>query len=135
MEALRGNDDSLRHTARVGLARMRPEDQAAVAPTIIEWIREKDWQVRETAAKSLGALGPEVKTAIPALTGMLGDKDSSVREAAVQALKEMGPDAKPAVPALKQRLRDDDWAVRDAARSAVEDIESNREYVRNFWVP
>ncbi len=55
-----------------------------------------------------GAVLPEPKSAIPALTILLTDKSDNVRWAAAKTLGKIGPEARSAVPALTELLRDKD---------------------------
>jgi HEAT repeat protein len=65
-------------------------------------------------------MGPEAKTAVPALTELLKDDDEWVRRAAAWALGKIGPEAKTATPALTELLRDK-W-VRQTAASTLGNI-------------
>ena len=112
-----------------------------------ELLRDKDWHVREVAAKRLQQMGPEAKSAIPALTELLQDEHVEVWMAAAGALKTIGPEAvsaltnllqdrkrrlgaahalgmigseaKGAVPALTNMLVDNDFEARLAAAEAL----------------
>jgi HEAT repeat protein len=67
------------------------KDKAAV-PLLAERLRsDRDPEVREWAARSLGDLGPAAKPALPALEGALADVEDAVREAAGKALKKVDP--------------------------------------------
>ena len=82
--------------------------------------------VRALAAEALGQMGPEAKTAVPALTEMLDDRVADVRRSAAAALGKMGPEARPAVPALKKAAEDidEDDSVRKTAAEALTRIGS-----------
>ncbi len=66
-----------------------PRVQLYEGKTLSEWIalsKDKDENVRRDAASVLGNIGPEAKTAVPALKGLLKDKDENIRCAADEAL-------------------------------------------------
>jgi HEAT repeat protein len=66
-------------------------------PDMIEALKDKETTVRAAAAKNLGLVDPDPKTAVPALVDLMkNDKEESVRMAAIQGLGAMGPSAKPA---------------------------------------
>ena len=64
----------------------------------MELLQDKNGAVRLAAAWALGKIGPDAKTAVPALTKLLKDKRSDVRRAAAFSLGEIGPEAKTAIP-------------------------------------
>lgn len=79
----------------------------------------RDWDLPETAARSLGRIG---SAAVPELTKQLTDRDPEVRERAANVLARIGPSAKQAVPDLVAALEDDDQAVRKSAALALGQI-------------
>ena len=60
-----------------------PKQETAV-PALTELFSDEDWKIQKTAAEALGSIGPDAKTAIPFLTGLL--QDPNVRNAALDAL-------------------------------------------------
>ena len=56
------------------------------------------WYVRDADVDALGEIGPEAKSAVPALTKMLGDKDRATRRAAIGVLGKIGLAAGTAAP-------------------------------------
>ena len=70
------------------------------------------------------AIGPDAKTAIPALAQLLQDKDEAVRSAVTSALAEIGigPEAKAAIPAFAELLWDKENPARSDAIGALVDI-------------
>jgi HEAT repeat protein len=62
--------------------------------------------VRGFAAFSLGTLGPDASSAVPALADALRFEDAYTRGGAATALAKMGPAARDAVPALVRGLQD-----------------------------
>jgi len=72
--------------------------------------------VRMAAARALGIIGPEARSAVPALVGALRDKEAGVRWEAAEALGRIGRDS---VPALIEGLWDRDVKVRHTAVYAL----------------
>lgn len=67
------------------------KDKRAI-PLLVERLRQdRDAEVREWAARSLGDLGLAAKAAIPELESALSDTAGGVREAAGRALKKIDP--------------------------------------------
>ena len=110
--------------ARRETARRLGEDGAKGVPALIELLNDKDGEVRELAAGSLGQIGPEAKAAVPALIELLKDKGdrSGTRDSASMALGRIGPDAKEAIPALTELLRESHESVRRPAANALAGI-------------
>ena len=87
-----------------------------------EWIQtlsHRDADVRDSACHALGALGPDAKTAVPALIATLRDQDRYVRRSAAHAIGQIGPAVVSAVPALMKGLRDQEESVRRWAASSL----------------
>lgn len=123
-----------------------------------QWLRSEVGPInqaeksRQAAARALGMLGPQAKSAaprlaqaledpapevaweaaqalsrigvegIPGLRGALSSESASVRQRAATALSLMGPAAEPAISALLERLDDKDAGVGDAAAYALSAI-------------
>jgi HEAT repeat protein len=83
------------------LAQFGPE---AVLPTLKELLDDEDAQARRGAAKGLGLLRAEAKTAIPELIAALQDESWDVRLSVTEALGAIGPEAAVAVPDLIRLL-------------------------------
>jgi HEAT repeat protein len=84
---------------RIVAARLLPDrkgDAAQVVPALIEALKDKDGDVRWSAAIGLGYFGEQAKEAIPSLQAAQRDRDARVREAAGVALTRIDPDAFPA---------------------------------------
>src|SRR5262249_6959938 len=64
----------------------RRGDAAQVVPALIEALKDKDGDVRRSAALGLGSFGEQARDAIPALQMARHDRDGRVREAAGIAL-------------------------------------------------
>src|SRR5438874_1045867 len=85
---------------------------------LIKQLKNTDSDMRREAAKKLGELGADAKTAGPALIAAAKtDKDLFVRRFAAQALGEVGADPKLAVPVLSGLLKE---AVKDAVSALKE---------------
>jgi HEAT repeat protein len=61
-----------------------------VLPVLERALKDKDGQVRATAACALGWIRPSARSTIPLLTQASRDADKRVREAAAEALKRLG---------------------------------------------
>jgi hypothetical protein len=88
-------------------------------------LNNSDYRVRKKAVESLGNVGADNPSTVPALIGALEDRDARVRGEAVLALLKIGPEAAEAVPALRKSLKDKDAKVRDYASKALERIEAS----------
>ena len=83
--------------------------------------------LRETAAESLGWIGPGVKDAVPALLDVLtDDADGRVRTGAAFGLGRIKQDADAIVSALRKALKDKDAGVRHAAAHALGEVGPGR---------
>ncbi len=85
------DSDVLRWAATQALARIRPAGIAA----LIELSADKNPAVRRQVVGELGIIGPEAKSAIPALERSLNDDDEAVRQRAGIALPRIDPHWKP----------------------------------------
>jgi HEAT repeat protein len=71
----------------------RQGDAAQVVPALIEALKDKEGDIRLSAAIGLGGFGERAKEAIPALQAAQHDRDARVREAAGKALSRIDPEA------------------------------------------
>ncbi len=85
----------------------------------IAGLSDRDWQVRRSAAESLGDSGSTDKAVVAVLTTALKDPDSRVRRSAADALGNIGEKARSAIPALVEVLDDIDPSVVAAAARAT----------------
>jgi len=79
---------------RVIAVRLLPErkgDAAQTVPALIDALKDKENDIRRSAAIGLGSLGDSAKEAIPALQAAQSDRDARVREAAGIALSRIDP--------------------------------------------
>jgi HEAT repeat protein len=91
IEDLKGSDERDRLIA-VRLLPLRKAESAKVVPALIDALKDKENDIRLSAAIGLGTLGEEARDAIPALqqTAESGH-DSRVRKAAATALSRIDP--------------------------------------------
>jgi HEAT repeat protein len=73
-------------TIAVRTLALRKGDAAQVVPALIEALKDKEGDIRRSAALGLGSFGQQAKDAIPALEAAKSDRDARVREAAAIAL-------------------------------------------------
>ncbi len=79
----------------VRLLPRRPQDAVKIVPALVGSLKDKDADVRWSAAIGLGYYGIEAKDAIPALQVAARDRDARVREGARVALSRIDPDQFP----------------------------------------
>jgi HEAT repeat protein len=85
---------SSREGDRIRAVRLLPQregDATRIVPALIESLKDKQGDVRWSAAIGLGYFGEEARDAIPALQQAQRDRDARVREAAGVALSRIDP--------------------------------------------
>lgn len=97
IEDLKSPQDKDRLIA-VRLLPQRKSDAAKIVPAMTEALKDKEGDVRLSAAIGLGYFGEQAKEAIPALQEAQRDRDARVREAAGVALSRIDPARFPAPP-------------------------------------
>ncbi len=93
-EELIGDLKASEERARIIAVRSLPqrkEDAAQVVPALIEALKDRDGDVRRSAALGLGSFGEQARDAIPALQEAKKDRDARVRAAAGVALSRIDP--------------------------------------------
>ncbi|HEY1272244.1 MAG TPA: HEAT repeat domain-containing protein [Gemmataceae bacterium] len=93
-DELIGDLKSAQEGDRIKAARLlqgRKGDAAKVVPALIESLKDKEGDVRWSAAIGLGYFGEEAKDAIPALQAAQRDRDARVRKGAGVALSRIDP--------------------------------------------
>jgi HEAT repeat protein len=95
LEDLKSSEERERLIA-VRLLPQRKGDAAQVVPALIGALKDKEGDIRRSAAIGLGAFGEEAGDAIPALQAAQRDRDARVREAAGVALSRIDPARFPA---------------------------------------
>ena len=91
---------------RIVAVRLLPErkaDAAKIVPAIIESLRDKDGDVRQSAAIGLGLFGEDARPAAAGLQAAEKDRDARVRRAAGVALSRIDPTLTPQTDPTKQR--------------------------------
>jgi HEAT repeat protein len=121
IQALNVMDRDVHELAVSGLIKIG----AAAIPALIEALKDKDNQIRISAAWALGSIGETAKAAIPALIEALKDHNSRFRAIAGEALGAIGGEAKAAIPALMEALKDKDRIVRRSAAEALKRISTS----------
>jgi len=92
LEDLKGAEERDRLIA-VRLLPQRTQDAAQAIPALMVALKDKEGDIRRSAAIGLGTLGEQAKDAVPALQAALRDRDARVREAAGKALSRIDPAA------------------------------------------
>jgi HEAT repeat protein len=87
----------------VRLLPQRKGEAAKIVPALIEALKDKNGDIRWSAAIGLGYFGEQAKDAIPALQAAQHDRDARVREAAGIALSRIDPQKFPASAARSAR--------------------------------
>ncbi len=85
----------------LALARVGPD----AVPPLVEWLRDADPELRNSAATALALIGPAARPAVPALIGMLKDAEAANRREAAIALGSIGPGASDAAVPLVEFLK------------------------------
>jgi len=108
---LRDKSPRTRLHAVKALGQLRHKAKDA-APLLIEVLSDREFDVADAAARSLGQLGP---AALPELRAALDSNFSVVRLGAAEALGDIGPEAKDTIPRLRSLMLNDDKAGKSAA--------------------
>lgn len=91
---------------RIVAVRLLPErkgDAAKIVPAMIECLKDKQGDVRLSAAIGLGTFGEEATSAIPELQAAEKDRDARVRRAASVALSRIDPTLPKSEPAKQPK--------------------------------
>src|SRR5258708_1641102 len=84
-------------------------DDSAELTQILKDLRSNEAVKKRQAASSVGSLGSNARSAVPALVTMLDkDRDALVRRNLAEALGKIGGDSRVVVPALAKSLKDSD---------------------------
>ncbi len=87
----------------IRLLPQRQEDTAKIVPAMIECLKDKQGDVRLSAAIGLGSFGKDAELAIPELQAAKKDHDARIRRAASVALSRIDPKFAPNGDENKQR--------------------------------
>jgi len=99
----------------------------AVVSALSRVLSDNEVAFRKRAAETLGRIGPDAKTAVPALVTAL--EDGEVGLSAIEALTRIGPGAQAATRPLLKLLKHKDERVRGAATRALGDVGAKPEEV------
>ena len=88
-------------------------------PVLLEALKHPSPQVRAAAAKALGGMGREAKSAAEPLFALASDTEAPVRAAALRALVALGASSEKLKPLLDTALRDAAPEVRRAAAAGL----------------
>jgi HEAT repeat protein len=89
LKARQDPDADVRLSAACALVRIDPEQAKDVIPDLTTGLKAPEWWVRAGAARALGTIGPNAKTAFPALAACLNDPIKPVRKESAAALKQL----------------------------------------------
>jgi HEAT repeat protein len=89
----------------VRLLPQRTADAPKIVPVMIECLKDKQGDVRLSAAIGLGSFGEEARLAIPDLQAAENDRDVRVRRAAGVALSRIDPKLPPKTDPFKRRSK------------------------------
>jgi HEAT repeat protein len=103
----------------LGLVKQEPFQYGRPMSRWINDLEHGDDDARHQAAKALGAIGPEAKDAVPALSVALRDENDLVRLNASLALLKIAPESQAAIPALAEALHDQIPLIRMNAAMAL----------------
>ena len=98
-DELIGDLTSAEEGDRIRAVRLLPQrkaDAAKIVPALMKSLKDKEGDVRWSAAIGLGYFGEQAKDAIPALQAAQRDRDARVREAAGVALSRIDRERFPA---------------------------------------
>jgi len=97
-------------------------------PSVSDYKAKVDTR-RSRGSYGLIALGPDAKSAVPALIALLDDPDDRVRYLSVFAIRCLGPVAHEALPRVIKSLNDPEFTVQDDAVAALGTIRADPEHV------
>jgi HEAT repeat protein len=116
----------------MALMEIKP-DANTILPYLLEAVKDKNLRVAGVAIVFLGNLGPEAKSAVPALLAA-AKQDKVLARSVAMTLGEIGPEAKEGVPFLMELLKNQKndapypyYDIRVQAASALWRIQGNKE--------
>lgn len=95
---------------------------AEAVPALTKSLRDKELEVRYSAAHVLGSMGQGTKGAVPALISATKDEHRFVRKNALEALCRIRPAPEVVLPILIERLEDEDQTVQQTAINGLEQM-------------
>ncbi|MDB5336823.1 MAG: lyase domain protein repeat-containing protein [Planctomycetaceae bacterium] len=119
------NDEKeVTHFAAEALAKIAPQDEAAVT-AVIKALDRADG--RDGTIVAIREFGPSAGAAVPALQKLLPEADKGREQSIVLALGALGEAAKPAIPDIVQRLIHKEEFTRQAAALALTRLKQHAE--------
>src|SRR5262249_11214291 len=112
-----------------------PDVKDAIEPLVNAVKKDKDAEVRKSAAEALGKIATDPKNIVPVLIDALKDKSDVVKMGAAKALGQYGVEARDALPALRELAKDSDKKLKQAANNARRMIAGKKESGRNGCRP
>ncbi len=119
LQELKSNETSNRRFAAIALGRI--DRQGQTVPALIEQL-DKDWLTVAGAVRGLRMMGPQARSAVPALIASLEHTHAYVRFHTAETLGNIGPDARAAIPALKRVLHASDQRTAKRTGSYWENV-------------
>lgn len=127
-EAASVENHFMRSAAISGLGELNIADRTGIIEILVKTLGDRSPDVRSSAVRSLGNIGPEAGLSIPRLIRLLSDNESSVRILAVNALEKVtagGGSLDEVIDAVRHSSKNDpDRFVKASAREAL--IKLNR---------
>ena len=96
---------------------------------------DADPAVRRIAARTLGGIGPDAQSAVPALVAALADGDPAVRTRAAEAIGKIGSESKDVAAALARLLEETDESVLQAALASLGELGAAEDSVARESLP
>ncbi len=129
---LKDSHGGVRAEAAIALGEFQPQLATSAVAGLTELLDDKLWYVRDSAAESLGKLGPLAKNAAPKLTKLLGDRNWRVRKSAATALAKIGPALAATAPSPADPRQDSAAGARETAelRKLIEETNDPNPNVR-----
>jgi HEAT repeat protein len=136
---------------------LSPEESMVLVPSLVEELKDEDYDVRQRAAWKLRMIARNLKTAVPSLVEELKDEGGSAKRRLVEELKDEGGSAKRrlgfriirGVSQMTEELKDIGLDVRinaaealgtngvryeEAVSQMIEMLKDERAYVRSYAV-
>lgn len=101
----------------------RGEASVDVMPKLLLLLQDSHWEVRQSAARTLGTMDRHADLAVKGLVRLVNDPYFNVQEAALISLEQIGADAVEAVPALEAMIPGEKPVRQERLRKTIELIE------------
>ncbi len=93
-----------------------------VVEGLVEYLNHPSPTGESIAIKTLKEIGPNAKSALPALEQRLKSDSAAIRGAAIAAISNIGGSVEASMSLLIADLRNDDWQIQEAAARSIRDI-------------